>query len=82
MTADKAGAKATVALFGARLVVKEGGREGGKEGRVSRLFVVGGGGKKEEESEVGVWGEGGVVGVAEGGAGMGPEPLALWLLEL
>jgi hypothetical protein len=82
VTADKAGAKATVALFGARPLVKEGGREGRKEQRASRLFVVGGGGKKEEESEVGVSGEEGVVGVVEGSRGLGPEPMALWLLKL
>lgn len=83
VTADKAGAKATVALFGARPLMKEGGRERGKEEqRASRLFVVDTGpGKKEEENEVGVWGEEGVVAVAEGGTGMGLEPLALWLLE-
>jgi len=83
VTADKAGARATVALFGARPLMKKGGRESGKEQRASRLFVVDGGpGKKEEENEVGVWGEEEVAVVAERDSPMGPEPLALWLLEL
>lgn len=77
MTADKAGAKATVALFRAQLLARD-GENGEVPGEVpSKLFAVVGMGAKEKE--VGVWNDGQVGMRAEGE--IGPELEACWTLD-